>query len=68
MSSRLERMRRQKGWSQAELARRACLNQVTVNQIERGRLRPYPSQLEKLALALGIPSECDTLMEEVVDE
>ena len=68
MSSRLETMRRQRGWSQAELARRACLNQVTVNQIERGRLRPYPSQLGKLALALGIPTESETLMEEVADD
>lgn len=43
-----------RGWSRAELARRARLNQVTVGQIEAGRLIPYPSQLRKLARALRI--------------
>ena len=50
----MERLRR--GWSQAELARRAWLNANTISSIETGRLNPYPSQLEKLADALGIDS------------
>ncbi len=56
MNLSIERSRR--GWSRAELARRAGLNPSTVGLIESGRLRPYPSQLVKLANALGI-SESD---------
>jgi len=46
-----------RGWSQAELARRSHLNQNTICLIENRRFRPYPSQLRKLAWALGIPEK-----------
>ena len=52
---RLTRERLARGWSKAELARRAGLNSGTVGQIETGRLIPYSAQLTKLAKALGIP-------------
>jgi len=55
MNLKLERT--QRGWSRAELARRANLNAATVGLIEAGRFRPYPIQLAKLASALGIPEE-----------
>lgn len=42
------------GWSQSELARRSGLHSTTISQIERGRLLPYPSQIKKLAKALGV--------------
>lgn len=42
------------GFSQAELARRARLDQATLSRIESGRTRPYRAQLERLAGALGI--------------
>ena len=49
-----------RGWSQAELARRAHMNPTTVSLIEAGRLVPYPSQLRKLERALGLkPSELE---------
>ena len=48
-----ERVRR--GWSQAELARRAYLNPNTISQIENERFHPYPVQLRKIARALGVP-------------
>jgi transcriptional regulator with XRE-family HTH domain len=50
-------LRRQRGWSQAELARRAGMHNSTVCQIESARLRPYPRQLGALAMALGIASD-----------
>ena len=63
---RVERERR--GWSRAELARRARLNAVTVGLIEAGRLVPYPSQLRKLAGALGLGVEdADQLSSDVMD-
>lgn len=49
--------RRRRGWSQAELARRAGLHPSTVSLIESQRLRPYPGQLAKLARALGVAPE-----------
>ena len=52
--SEIQRRREELGWSRAELARRAVIHPSTVSQIENGRLRPYPSQLEKLAHALGV--------------
>jgi transcriptional regulator with XRE-family HTH domain len=51
----IERQRR--GWSRAELARRADLNPATVSVIESARFQPYPGQLRKLARALGVPED-----------
>ena len=62
----LEDLRRQKDWSQAELARRARLHPSDVSRFEGRRLVPYPSQLRKLARALGVEREnAASLIEEV---
>jgi ribosome-binding protein aMBF1 (putative translation factor) len=62
---RLSEERALRGWSRAELARQAGLNASTVGLIESGRLRPYPSQVEKLARALNIAdSETHLLLED----
>lgn len=53
----ITKLRQERGWSRAELARQARLNSSTVGQIESGRLKPYKSQLEKLATAFGVPVE-----------
>ena len=53
----ITRERERRGWSRAELARRAHLNAATVSLIESGRLEPYRSQLLKLADALGLREE-----------
>lgn len=50
----LKRLRERRGWTKAELARRAGMHSSTVGLIESDRLRPYPSQLERLAAALGV--------------
>ena len=63
MNLSIERSRR--GWSRAELARRAGLNASTVGLIESGHLQPYPRQLYKLARALNVPeSEAHCLLED----
>ena len=63
MNLSIERSRR--GWSRAELARRAGLNASTVGLIESGRLQPYPRQLNKLANALGVrESEAHLLLDD----
>ena len=63
--TKLERLMHEQSLSQAALARRAELNQCTVNQIVRGRLIPYPSQLLKLTRGLGLPdAEADSLLDD----
>ncbi len=52
--NRVEGLRKARGWSQAELARRAGMHPSTVSLIERGYQRAYPSQIEKLSTALGV--------------
>jgi transcriptional regulator with XRE-family HTH domain len=54
MSRGIRELRERRGWSQAELARRAGLHGSTVNLIENGMMLGYASQLEKLAQALGV--------------
>jgi transcriptional regulator with XRE-family HTH domain len=59
----LRAAREKRGWSQAELARRAKMNQQTVSQIENGRLIPFPGQVKKLSKALGLSvSEFEKLL------
>ena len=53
----LQAAREARGWSKAELARRAGMHPATVGSIENGRLVPYPVQIEKLASALEISAE-----------
>ncbi len=50
----MEYLRKQRGWSKAELARHARMQGGVVAWIEEGRFLPYPSQLSKLAEALGV--------------
>lgn len=50
----LTALRRARGWSKAELGRRAGLNAATIGWIESGRFHPYGGQIDKLALALDV--------------
>jgi transcriptional regulator with XRE-family HTH domain len=56
LSARLRRLRLSRGWSQAELARRAGLASQTVCLLESGRrgARPGARVLMALAAALGV--------------
>ena len=60
---RFKCQRAKKGWSQAELARRTGMHPSTISRIETGQMRPYPSQVKKIASVLGIAE--DDVMEEV---
>ncbi len=48
-------LRLQKGWSQAELARRANTSQPYIARLELGQVDPQISTVKKLARALGVP-------------
>jgi len=62
--NRIRSERERHGWSQAELARRAGMHNSTVNQIENGRMLPYPNQLAKIVAALGWAGEPAELLQE----
>jgi ribosome-binding protein aMBF1 (putative translation factor) len=49
--------RQRRGWSQAELARRAQINANTVSLIESARFKPYGVQLAKIARVLNWPAQ-----------
>lgn len=50
----LREFRRQKGWSQKDLADESGVGQDTISGIERGQHEPRPSTLRKLAEALDV--------------
>ena len=63
---RLTAERKVRGLSTSALARRAEMHVSSVAQIESGRLRPFPGQVRKLAVALEWPVDrADELFEDV---
>lgn len=65
---RLTGLRESRKWTRAELARRARMNNADVGRIESGRLVAYPSQLIKLADALGYAGDPAELVEDVAND
>lgn len=49
----VQRLRREKGWSQEELAEQTRLHRTYVSGIERGIRNPTATVLEQLARGLG---------------
>ena len=63
---RLRRERKKRGWTQTQLAARAGLHTQQISAFENEVLRPYPSQLARLARALDMPvDEADRLLDRV---
>ena len=50
----LSELRIRKGWTQENLGKEAGVRTDTVSSIERGKHKPRPSTLRKLADALGV--------------
>ena len=64
--TRLQQLREERGWTKAELARRARINAQTVGWAEDKRFRLYDSQLRKLAKALKAPvDQAASLLEDI---
>lgn len=59
MKNRIQELRRDRGWSQADLAARLNVSRQTVNALERGRYDP------SLPLAFGIARLFGLTIEEV---
>ncbi len=54
---RIRDLRRQKGWSQVELGRKAGVHPVTLSKLEIGERVPSMVTLTKLAKTFGLPLE-----------
>ncbi len=52
LADEILRLRMEKGWSQAELARRAETKQANISRLENGMLNPSVNFLQKVAKAL----------------
>lgn len=53
-AANVQRMRKAKGWSQEELARRSWLTRETVRSVEQAQADARISTVEQLALALDV--------------
>jgi transcriptional regulator with XRE-family HTH domain len=57
LGQRLARLRNERGFTQVELAEKLGVAQPIVSDYERGRLRPHPDMLTRLAAALQISAD-----------
>ena len=56
LGQRIAEARRQRGWTQTDLAEAAAISRVTVSKIERGATDVGYVRLVRLARALGVPA------------
>lgn len=61
MNNRIQELRQQKGWSQAELGKRLEVSRQTINALERGRYDP------SLPLAFMISRLFELSIEEIFE-
>lgn len=53
--SEIQKIRKEKGLSQAELAKLAGISEISIRKYENGQRRPKIQTLEKIARALDVP-------------
>ncbi len=53
----IRELRRERGWTQLELANRLEVTPSTVYNWERGKFEPTASMFRRIALAFGVPME-----------
>ncbi len=53
--AKIRSLRKERKWSQQELARRAGLSQATISDLERGLEHVKAATLTQVAVALGVP-------------
>jgi len=57
LGQRLAKLRKERGFTQVELAKQLALSQAIVSNYERGRVRPHPEFLLKLAQLLDVSTD-----------
>ena len=63
LADRIKHLRKQKGWSQTELAEQIGVHLSHINRLETGKYKPSLGVLKKLAYALDV--SLDTLAGEI---
>lgn len=54
IKNNLRKYRKEKGWSQFELAKRSNIPQSRISQVEHGKIEAYPGWRKRLSNALRI--------------
>ncbi len=54
---RLARLRKERGFTQVELAEKIGIIQALISDYERGKLRPYADVVVRFALVLGVTTD-----------
>jgi transcriptional regulator with XRE-family HTH domain len=57
LGRRIAALRRERGYTQTELANQVGAIQVVVSNYERGKLRPHPDMIVRLAKALRVSAD-----------
>jgi transcriptional regulator with XRE-family HTH domain len=57
LGQRLARFRKERGFTQVELALRMGITQALITDYERDKLRPYAEMVVRFALALGLSTD-----------
>jgi transcriptional regulator with XRE-family HTH domain len=57
LGQRLARLRKERGFTQVELAEKAGTIQAVISSYERGRVRPHGAMIGTLAQALGVSAD-----------
>ena len=57
LGERLARFRKERGFTQVELAQRMGITQALITDYERDKLRPYAEMVVRFALALGLATD-----------
>ena len=57
IGQRIARLRKERGYTQQELAKKMGIVRVLVSDYEKGRIRPHPEMVARFALALGITAD-----------
>lgn len=55
--NRLRQVRKERGLTQFELAKRTGIHPTEIGKVERGILKPFPRWRKKLSQALGVPED-----------
>jgi len=57
LGTTIARLRKEKGWTQVELAEAVEMHPNHINRLEKDRIQPRPKTLEKFAEVLGVSAD-----------
>lgn len=58
LGERIARLRKEKGHTQIDIANEIGISQVLISDYERNKIRPHYEMIIRLAMALGITTDC----------